>query len=294
MNTKKYISGALALATVAGLGLALPLFADTNVTAGVNVGVNANANSQAWGSRMGVRGGQGMMRSGVSGTVLTNDGSILTITVKKFTKPVAGATTPPVSTTVTYTVTTTSATTVTKAGVTSTVSAIAVGDTVAVQGTISGTNVAATTIRDGVMVRGSNGQGGEKGANGGSQSAGNVGSGTASLVAGNGQPIVGGAITVIAGNTLTVTNKSNVTYTVDATSAKFLQGKTTITLADLKVGDTVVVQGAVTGNAVKASTVIDQGSAQSAGNVGIGTTNPGKHLGFFGGIGQFFAHLFGF
>jgi hypothetical protein len=228
----------------------------------------------------------GMTRPAAMGTVLTTDGSTLTISAKQFTKPTtAGAT--PTSTTVTYTVTTTGATTVTKAGAASTVSAIAVGDTIAVQGTVSGTNVVATTIRDGVMMRG-------KGANGTGSTNGNIGAGAASLVAGNGQPVVGGAITAISGNTLTVTNKSNVIYTVDATSAKFLQGNTTIALTGLKVGDTVVVQGTVNGTAVTASTVIDQGQpATSAGTTGTAPKKAGIG-GFFGGIGSFFSHLFGF
>jgi hypothetical protein len=175
---------------------------------------------------------------------------------------------------------------VTKAGVASTVSAEAVGDTVAVQGTVTGTNVVATTIRDGVMMRG-------KGAvNGNGSTNGNIGTGVASLVAGNGQPVVGGAVTAIStdGLTLTIANKSNVIYTVGITSnTKFLQGSTTIAISSVKVGDQVVVQGTVNGNAVAASTVIDQTKP-----AGTTTTNPGKHVGFFGGIGNFFAHLFGF
>ena len=137
------------------------------------------------------------------------------------------------------------------------------------------------------------GRGQGKGANDGSQSAGNVGSGTASLVAGNGQPIVGGAITAISGNTLTVTNKSNVTYAVDATSANFLQGSATIAISGVKVGDTVVVQGTVNGTSVTASTVIDQGQQAAAGATGT-TPKRGGIGGFFGGIGSFFSHLFGF
>jgi hypothetical protein len=277
MNTKKYISGALALATVAGLVFALPLFADTTVAAPPVTG-------QTWTRGIGVHEGIGMMRSGVVGTVSANDGSTLTITVKKFSKPVTGVTTPVAPTTVTYTITTTGATTVTKAGVASTVSGIAVGDTVAVQGTITGTTVAATSIRDGVMKRG--GQGGNSGKGAGMGSNANS---AANLVAGNGQPIVGGAVAAISGNTLTVTNKSNITYVVDATSAKFLQGSTTISISNVNVGDTVIVQGTVNGTNVTASTVIDQTKP-----AGTTTTNPGKHFGFFGGIGNFFAHLFGF
>src|ERR1035437_267410 len=100
MNTKKYISGALALATVAAMGLALPLFADT---VGATVGATVTTPPvSAWTRGMGGGIRAGMMRPSIVGTVLTNDGSTLTITVKKFSKPVVGATTSPIPTTVTY------------------------------------------------------------------------------------------------------------------------------------------------------------------------------------------------
>ena len=69
----------------------------------------------------GVRGANGM---GIAGTVATNDGSTLTVTTKA--RPNGGTAT-------TYTVSTSSSTTVTKNGTTSSVSDIAVGDTVMVQ-----------------------------------------------------------------------------------------------------------------------------------------------------------------
>ncbi len=294
MNTKKYISGALALATVAGWGFALPLFADATTIA------PPSGWTQGQGGMM--RGSVKMMRPTITGTVASVSGNILTVTVKHFAKPVssensggnetesqtvagqAPATSAAGRTTTTYTVDAGNAT-VMKAGVISAVSAIAVGDTISAQGTLTGTNVVATSIRDGVMPRGQNDEGKAGGSAGANANAG------INLVAGNGQPIVGGAITAISGNTLTVTNKSNVTYTVDATSAKFLQGSTTIAVSGVKVGDQVVVQGTVNGTSVTASTVIDQakpaGASTSAGN-------NGKHLGFFGNIGSFFAHLFGF
>ena len=57
---------------------------------------------------------------------------------------------------------------------------------------------------------------------------------------------------------MTVTNKSNVTYTVDATNAKIVQGQNTIAVSNVAVGDSVVVQGTVNGNSITASSVIDQ------------------------------------
>jgi hypothetical protein len=239
-----------------------------------------------------------MMRPGVFGTVTANDGSTLTVTGKQFTRPAAGspAGTAPTSTTVTYTVDTTSATTVTKNNAASTVSAIAVGDTVAVQGTVGtitngAATVTATSIRDGVMPRG---QGQGNGKAGGSASA--NANAEANLVAGNGQPVIGGAITAIGGTdgtTLTVTNKSNVTYSVETSGAKFLQGSTTIAFSNLKQGDNVIVQGTVNGTNVTASTVIDQGQPVAAGTTGTPTKH-GFLGGIFGGIGSFFSHIFGF
>ena len=109
-------------------------------------------------------------------------------------------------------------------------------------------------------------------------------------VIGNGQPVVAGTISVINGNTLTVTTASNVTYTIDATNAKVLQGQNTVALSSVAVGNSVVIQGTVNGTSVTASTIIEQ-SAPVGTSATIG--RPVAH-GFFAGIGQFFAHLFGF
>ena len=120
-----------------------------------------------------------------------------------------------------------------------------------VQGTVSGTKVTATTIRDGVM------PGGMKSGTG--TGAGKGAPQMPSGITGNGEPVVGGNITAINGSTLTITNKSNVTYTIDATNATIMKGNATSTLSNVAVGDSVVVQGTVNGTSVTASTVIDQG-----------------------------------
>lgn len=291
MNTKKYISGALALATVAATGFALPLFADTNVNASVGV----NTNIQSRGEFRGMMGERGeMMRPAVAGTVSAISGNTLTVTAKQFSKPADdnNTQTAPTFTTVTYTVDATNAT-VTKVGASSSVSAIAVGDTIAVQGTVSGTNVVATTIRDGVMMRGQDEGVAGKG-KGGNNGAGTQGDVEASLVAGNGQPVIGGTIATISGTSLTMTNKGSATYSIDASSAKFLHGSSTISISSLKVGDSIVVQGTVNGTSITASTIIDQNP--SLGQRGVASTTPkrGGIGGFFGGIGSLFAHIFGF
>ena len=75
-------------------------------------------------------------------------------------------------------------------------------------------------------------------------------------------------------------------YTVDATNAKIAQGPNTIAIGAVAVGDMVVVQGTINGTSVVATSVIDQKIATTT------TTQPNK--GFFGSIGSFFSHLFGF
>ncbi len=210
---------------------------------------------------------------GVFGTVSAINGNSLTVTSKGF---------GPEATATTYTVDATNAT-VTKNNAASTLSAIAVNDMVAVSGTVSGSNVTATAIHDGLMMRG-----GHPGIFKGKWTASSTP--RAPAITGNGQPVIGGAVTTVSGNSLTVTNKSSVTYTVDATSAKVSKaGVTGATVSSIAVGDNVVVQGAVNGTSVTASSVIDQGAAPSG-----STTNPPAHRGFMGAIGGFFSHLFGF
>lgn len=206
----------------------------------------------------------GMMQRapGVFGTVASVNGNTITVTSKGFGQN---------ATATTYTVDATNAT-VTKAGAASSVSAIAVGDTVMVQGTVSGTSVTATKINDGVMMMGKGGAGAGMPA-----------------ITGNGEPVVAGTVTAINGNSVTITNKSSVTYTIDVTSAKITkQGVTSPTISNVSVGDQVVVQGTVNGNAVTATTLVDQGAAG-------GTSNGAPaHTGFLGAIGGFFSKLFGF
>lgn len=256
---KKYIYGFMSLALLSTLAVAVPVLAD-----------NTNSPNQepgtAWGrGMMGRDGAPGMGRFGVFGTVSAISGNKITVVGKQ------GPSTNVVTTT--YTVDATNAK-IYKTGAAGTISSIVVGDTVMVQGTATGTNITATIIRDGYF--------GGKALDGKNRPV--------SPITGNGQPVIAGKITAISGSTITITNQSNVTYTVDASNAKIAQGPNTITISGLSVGDAVVVQGTINGNAVVASSVIDQVHINNA-NV---DENNGKHLGFFGGIGAFFSHLFGF
>ena len=293
MNTKKIISIATGLALAASV--ALPAFAQININAGVNADVNANGGWQgqgrssfAPGHMMGRPDGKNatstrlnMMRPAVSGTVTAISGNTITISGRTgFSSTTA---------TVTYTIDATNAT-VRKNNATSTVSSIAVGDKIFAQGTVSGTNVTATAIMDGIGMMGrGNGQmnGGRNGDNASSTSP----------FLGNGQPVVAGTVSVVSGNSLTITTASNITYTVDATNAKIVKGPNTTTISTIVVGDKVLVQGAVNGTSVIASTVVDQ-SGQPGNRPGDanGSTTPERQApkGFFSGIGQFFSHLFGF
>jgi len=228
----------------------------------------------------GGRGGAGIGRiPAVFGTVSAVSGTTLTVTSKvpQRPNPAQGNTsgTTPVATT--YTVDASSAT-VMKDNATSSVSTIAVGDTVMVQGTVSGTSVTAKTIRDGVVPMG-------KGPGQRPQSG--------PAIQGNGQPVVGGSVTVVNGSTLTIaTAQGNVTYTVDASSATVNKSNATSSVSAIAVGDKVVVQGTVNGTSVTASTVIDSGAANASGS---GPSGPrGGMGGILGAIGGFFQHLFGF
>ena len=244
-----------------------------NISVGDNVSVQGTVSGTsvtATSIRDGMMGcggiGRGMGQTGVSGTVASVSGNTLTVTSKMG---------PGGSTSTTYTVDATNAT-VTKAGVSSSVSNITVGDTVMAQGTVSGTNVTATSIRDGMP------QGQKTHIN------------VTPVIKGNGQPIIGGNVTAINGSMLTVTNKSNVTYTVDATNATVEKGNIASSTSAIAVGDNVVVQGTVSGNSITATSVIDGGANTTTTNSTNSTPSTHQGGGFFGGIGNFFHNLFGF
>lgn len=202
---------------------------------------------------------------GIFGTVSAINGSTLSVTSKNF---------EPNTTSKTYTVDASNAT-ITKDGATSSLSAIAVGDTVMVQGTINGTSVAAKIIRDGLPQNQKHPE---------------------LQIQGNGQPVVGGTISAISGSTLTLTNKSNITYTIDASSAKITKNGATSSLSNISVGDNVIVQGVVNNTSITAASIIDQGASPKVSPAAgaVPSSAPGFMGRFFGGIHNFFQHLFGF
>lgn len=119
------------------------------------------------------------------------------------------------------------------------------------------------------------------------------GQASSTLPQGNGEPVVGGSVTAIGSSTLTITNKAGATYTVDTSDATVhKKGDATSGTSSINVGDNVIVQGAVNGTSVTASSVIDQGD-NSRGGGAMGSVGLGIGA-FFGGIGNFFHRLFGF
>ncbi len=220
--------------------------------------------------RGGMMGGRGLF-----GTVSAINGTTLTVQSKGFGKN---------PTATTYTVDATNAT-VTKSGSASSLSNVSIGDTVMIAGTINGSSVTATTIRDGVTSRGGMGMkpGVRNGENPQTKPA---------LIQGNGQPVIGGNVTAINGSTLTIKNKGNAAYTVDASSATIQKAGATSTVSSITVGDNVVVQGTVNGTSITASSVVDSGTAVAP-NAG-GVPSDTRRGGFMGAIGGFFHSLFWF
>ncbi len=203
-----------------------------------------------------------MMRNNFIGTVSNVSGNTLTIVSRPgFGKPGLDNKGPG---TTTFTVDAANAK-ITKRNATSSISNVAVGDIVIVQGTLNGTNITATIIRDNIGL--------ERNAT------------STPPFTSDGQPITAGRISAIDGQTITIANRSNVSYTIDASSSKILQGRNESDISTLKTGDTVIVQGAVNGTSISASTILDQTKPINSNN---------SRPGFFGRIGQFFMHVLGF
>lgn len=286
-NTKiisKFIPAATGLAIAATFAVsALPVFAETYGSVNVKLNddkaearVNLDNRPQGMmnrgeGNGYMMEGQGGMMKPVVFGTVASVSGNAIVVTGSQY----FGTSTAAVS----FSVDATNAKII-KNGATSSVSSILVGDSVAIQGTLSGTSVIATIIHDGAMRGPQNWADKDKKDKTGTSTF---------IVEGNGQPVIAGSVSAVGTSTFTITNKSNVQYTVDVTNAKIVSGKDTVSFSTVKVGDTVVVQGVINGSSINASTVIEQ-KLSASGQVSGQKTGQG----FFGGIGRFFMRLFGF
>jgi len=180
---------------------------------------------------------------------------------------------------------------ITKNNATTTISAISVGDTVMVRGTVNGTSVAATSVRDGAF-----GSGMGRSWNGSSTRPtgtfpGNRGfhmpSGTLPYASGTrpmASPSIAGTIASVNGSSLTVTGNNGTTYTVDASNATLVKkGSSTSSISGINVGDNVQIEGNVSGTAITATAIFD--------NV---TQNSSSGSGFMGAIKNFLSNLFHF
>jgi hypothetical protein len=283
MNTpyKRYAAGLAVAATITSLAMTLPAFADTNINVGANISAQAQTRGMHEGAWQGRgpdgKGAPGQMKDGrkpaVFGTVTVVNGATITVASRSFGKNAA---------TTTYSVNAANAT-VFKNNATSSVSSIAINDQIMVMGTISGTTVTATSIRDGIPMM-NRGRGPDQPDNGGT--------GQSLPLKGNGEPVVAGSVSSVNGNAITITTSSNTSYTIDAASSTVNKAGATSTVSAISVGDYVVVQGTVNGATVTASSILDaQVKTSAQGNSG---NAPGHNKGLFGSIGGFFKHLFGF
>ncbi len=235
----------------------------------------------------------GMMRMhrapGVFGTVTAVSGTTITLTAKGFGPNASGSGS-------TYTVDASSAT-VEKDGAASTLASVLVGDTVMVEGSVSGTSVTATRIMNGrppMMEGRGHGRGEGRGMRFGTSTENGMGI----IPAGNGQPVVAGSVTSISGTNFAIANKAGASFTVDASSATVTKQGASSSVSAIAVGDTVIVQGTVQGSAIVANTVVDHGTPPAERVTAItnadGTQATPRHRGFFGMFGGFFGRFFGF
>jgi hypothetical protein len=172
-----------------------------------------------------------------------------------------------------------------KDNATSTISAIAVGDMLKAEGTLNGTQLTATVVRIGF------GRGpGEKNPNFKNDAASST-----PVIEGDGQPVIAGLVSAVSGSTITLTNKSNIQYNIETSAAKIMRAGQTITVNDIQVGDTLMVQGTVNNTNITASTIIDQTKVAGSNATTTGATNhkQSSAFNFFSRVGQFFKHLFG-
>jgi len=121
---------------------------------------------------------------------------------------------------------------------------IKIGDRIFAIGTLNGTNVSATSVRDlGQFNKRINSN--------------------KTAIKGN---MFMGTVTAVIGSTITATGWNKTAYTVNAGAAKLTKGlgkdAATIALSDIKVGDRISAVGAVSGTTVAATSVRDLGQAK--------------------------------
>lgn len=121
-------------------------------------------------------------------------------------------------------------------GSNTTLAKLSVNDTIIVKGTVAGNVITATAIAGGNWK--------DKWPENGNWN--------------NLKPGVIGTVTAVSGTTLTVRAMNGMTYSVETVNAKFQKDKNTaITIANIAVNDSVIIQGTVNGTSVSATNVFD-------------------------------------
>lgn len=241
----------------------------------------SNADTQ---SPMGMLRGHGEGRGpGIGGIVGSVSGTSFTLESRGFGTNAA---------TTTYSVDASSAT-ITKDGTKATIAALAAGAHAMVEGTVNGTNIQATEIHVGLPPRGGMGPHSNGDWNSGSTTRARM-MDEFSQVEGSGEPIIGGTVSSISGDTIAITNKGGTSYSIDTSGATITKAGETIALAQVAIGDAILAQGAINGTTVIANSVIDRGTPPATQATSDSDTATQKGPGFFGHIGGFFRHLFGF
>lgn len=69
-------------------------------------------------------------------------------------------------------------------------------------------------------------------------------------------PSVIGTVSAVNGSTITLTGKDGTTYTVDASSSQ-ISKISQVSVSDIKVGDTLGIEGTVSGSSVSAKHIMD-------------------------------------
>ena len=253
---KRIFGVSVLAASVLSLGLILPVFAQTTTSATGTVtgtvGTSTTVGTTTT-STSTTSGGTNTGNSVVIGTVSAVNGSTITIQTQQF---------GPITINI-------SNASVSKNGQVSGAASVAVGDVIRVQGTVNGSNVSATIVTD--------------------QGSGATVRHFSVNLQGNGQPIVGGTVSAVNGSTVTVVTTTGITYTVDSSNATIIKGTSSSSLSNIVIGDHVLIQGAVNGTSVTASTIVDSGS--------LNNVHARNHQVFFGQFGSIFNRLltlFGF
>lgn len=121
------------------------------------------------------------------------------------------------------------------------------------------------------------------------------------------RPFIKGDVVSIDGTSIVISSKlfdkdsgseaKTVNYTVDASSAKFYTDGVESKISSVVVGDTIMVEGEVSGESIKA-TIIHEGNMGVGNRANLGDGNnvqerQKNNRSFWGRVGNFFSNMFG-